>query len=176
MRALTIWQPWASLIVGAPPSYDAEPTPTQKPIENRDWIPPCELIGQRVAIHAGKRHDEEAYEDIFRLGSFGPVRAPYRRPCDFPLGAVVGVATLDRVIGPLPPCLIYERRFDPDRVSPAKLASWRIDADGRRWFVGRFGWVFRDARYLVPTVPCKGAQGVWTLPDDVAARVEEQLR
>ena len=44
MKALTIWQPWASLIaMGA------------KPYEFRGWKPPKSLIGQRLAIHAGAR-------------------------------------------------------------------------------------------------------------------------
>lgn len=39
MKALTIWQPWASLImIGA------------KPYEFRSWQPPAWLIGKRRAI------------------------------------------------------------------------------------------------------------------------------
>ncbi|WP_374650275.1 hypothetical protein, partial [Rhizorhabdus sp.] len=44
MKALTIWQPWASLIiVGA------------KPFEFRGWKPPRWIIGQRIVIHASAR-------------------------------------------------------------------------------------------------------------------------
>lgn len=44
MRALTVWQPWASLIaVGA------------KPYEFRSWPAPAWIVGQRIAIHAGVR-------------------------------------------------------------------------------------------------------------------------
>lgn len=44
MKALTVWQPWASLIaIGA------------KPYEFRGWVPPTSLRGQRIAIHAGAR-------------------------------------------------------------------------------------------------------------------------
>jgi len=42
MKALTIWQPWASLIIGG-----------AKPYEFRGWRPPASLIGQRIVIHAG---------------------------------------------------------------------------------------------------------------------------
>jgi hypothetical protein len=177
MRALTVWQPFASLIVGAPPSYDAEPTPPQKPVENRDWAAPRWLLGERIAIHAGKAMSGdvlESFYDIFKAKVFGEVRAPYAKPSLFPLGAVVGVATLDRVIGPLAPRLIYEDRFED--VPQATIDSWGLDADGLRWFVGRFGWVFRDRRHLREPVPCKGAQGIWSLTPEDAARVEEQLR
>jgi hypothetical protein len=43
MKALSLWQPWASLIaVGA------------KRIETRSWDPPSHLIGQHIAIHASR--------------------------------------------------------------------------------------------------------------------------
>lgn len=44
MKALTIWQPWATLIAEG-----------VKPYEFRSWRPPARLIGQRIAIHAGAR-------------------------------------------------------------------------------------------------------------------------
>lgn len=42
MKALTIWQPWASLIIAG-----------AKPYEFRGWRAPRSLIGQRIVIHAG---------------------------------------------------------------------------------------------------------------------------
>ena len=42
MKALTLHQPWASLIAGG-----------RKTIETRPWAPPCGLVGERFAIHAG---------------------------------------------------------------------------------------------------------------------------
>lgn len=42
--ALTVWQPWATLIaIGA------------KPFEFRGWAAPKAYQGQRIAIHAGSR-------------------------------------------------------------------------------------------------------------------------
>ena len=49
MRALTLWQPWASWIIYA-----------DKRFENRPWRPPRQIIGQRIAIHAGRRFDKSA--------------------------------------------------------------------------------------------------------------------
>ncbi|MHB8272006.1 ASCH domain-containing protein [Bradyrhizobium sp.] len=49
MKAISLWQPWASLIAcGA------------KPFETRHWAPPRELIGQTIAIHAAKKVDKDA--------------------------------------------------------------------------------------------------------------------
>ena len=44
MMALTVWQPWATLIALG-----------HKPYEFRRWTPSRSLIGQRIAIHAGAR-------------------------------------------------------------------------------------------------------------------------
>lgn len=44
MKALTLWQPWASLIVAG-----------AKPIEWRHWRLPERMIGQRIVIHAAAR-------------------------------------------------------------------------------------------------------------------------
>ncbi len=49
MKALTLWQPWASLMADG-----------RKPIETRHWPAPAWLIGQEIAIHAAMRVDPEA--------------------------------------------------------------------------------------------------------------------
>ena len=44
MKALTLHQPWASLIADG-----------RKTIETRSWPPPRTLVGERIAIHAGRQ-------------------------------------------------------------------------------------------------------------------------
>src|ERR1043166_8636003 len=58
MKALTIWQPWASLIIAG-----------AKPVEWRSWRAPRWIIGQRIAIHAGARaaKPEEIADILERL-------------------------------------------------------------------------------------------------------------
>jgi len=75
VKALTLWQPWASLCVLRPMCDDCsgtgrccdtfgdnwEPCTTCHPfktIETRSWPAPKALIGQRIAIHAAKRKPE----------------------------------------------------------------------------------------------------------------------
>ncbi len=50
MKALSIKQPWASLIVSG-----------VKDIENRTWKCPTKYIGQRILIHASRKPDKEPY-------------------------------------------------------------------------------------------------------------------
>lgn len=116
MKALTLHQPWASLIaLGV------------KTIETRSWRAPQALIGQRIAIHAGKTaksllelsEDYEAGDAFGYLGDFqfgiGIVNSDestkgaawihylgvgldgpdgWVNPVDLPFGAVVAIATL----------------------------------------------------------------------------------
>jgi hypothetical protein len=39
------------------------------------------------------------------------------------------------------------------------------------WFFGPFGWVLEHVRELAEAVPCKGAMGLWRVPEDVARLV-----
>lgn len=49
MKALSLWQPWASLIADG-----------RKKIETRHWMPPESLLGQEFMIHAAMRTDVQA--------------------------------------------------------------------------------------------------------------------
>ena len=53
MKAISLWQPWASLIAAK-----------IKPFETRHWAPPQKLIGQRIAIHASKKNSHDIREAV----------------------------------------------------------------------------------------------------------------
>ena len=109
MKAITLWQPWASLCVEPDPFADMRGVrEVVKPIETRSWKAPDSLIGQRIAIHAAARRprlDEtepinEALDGIDftdRVSHWaiarrvGPGEWFFER---LPLGAVVGTAVL----------------------------------------------------------------------------------
>jgi hypothetical protein len=157
MRALSIMQPWASLIVGGPLASGVKRT------ENRGAVvarAARSLVGQRIAIHASKKLDEDGIHAL-RSGLFGlrPEEVPHDPLSAFPRGAVVGVATLERVFG----------RGD------------LLSEDEARFYVGglleegtAFGLSFGQ-RHRIEPVPCKGALGFWTMPADVERAVSAQL-
>lgn len=122
MRALTIWQPWASLIAKG-----------DKRIENRDYPPFSTIVGERIAIHAGKQWDHRS------LATDGGA--------DLPRGAVVATAVL---VG-------------------------HVTESDDAFFCGPFGWLLEDIRKVDPPVPCRGYQGAWTLPAEVAAQVKRSI-
>lgn len=137
MKALTIWQPWAHfLAIG------------KKRVENRDWHPPKDLIGQWIAIHAGRRYDARGAASIANeLGLVVPEAEA------LPAVAIVAVGVLDRVVG-------------SDDDSP----GWDDP-----WFCGAFGWYLRDVVKIEP-VPCRGAQKLWVVPGSVLRQVRANFR
>lgn len=169
MKALTIWQPWASLImIGA------------KPYEFRGWKPPASLVGKRLAIHAGARPVRQSEVRALILGLRG--NGNIGNPC---LHAEIALPLLERVLagfkskakGDLfaPP----EDAHDPLTLSVSAVlgsvligepkrgdvcaAEFGEDAgnDSDREGTFNWGWPMLDIQHLEPPVPTGGAQGLW---------------
>lgn len=173
MHALTLHQPWASLIAGWPAldAYAAAGLTAFRPkrIENRDWLPPVMVRGKAIAIHAGKTFDGDADTDIRRRACDAWVPMPER--ADLPLGAVVAVA---RVVGYVEDVGSDIRAFG-GRPSWAPADPTLLYGSGW-WFLGPYGWLLDDVARLSEPVPCRGMQKVWSLPRDVAQAVEVQVQ
>lgn len=147
MKALTIWQPWATLIIEG-----------LKPFEFRGWQAPRFVRGQRIVIHASARKvpmatlDEllDAYGDKLH-GSTGfegdldkarhlltDVKAGHVR---LPLAAGLGTA----VLGEPKRCIdLFASRMDPDQIDPAMWA-----------------WPLTQIEKFAKPIPASGAQQFW---------------
>lgn len=167
MKALTLTQPWASLV-----AIEA------KRIETRSWAPPRSLIGQRIAIHAAKCWTQadryltttEPFREALRRGyAQGLIERPDVR--DLPRGCVVAIATLE--------C------FYPTSWPAATMLLADAEYPHERAFggfgPGRYAWVLQDVRAIEP-IPARGALGLWDWqpPDwltyvDAAARLAARL-
>ena len=146
MKALTLIQPWAWCITHA-----------GKRVENRTWPPPAPLLGERFAIHAGvSRSGAETVDHLAEQGIVvtGPVH----------FGAIVATVQLVGVSRDLGPMTIADG-CDARRILALAMTQWRM---------GPIGWVLDDVRVLSEPVPCRGAQGLWTLPADVERLVIER--
>ena len=157
MRAITVQQPWSwAIIFGG------------KNIENRTrigtWRP---AVGQRVAIHAGARWSDrgaasrlviDAYTRVARL-PFG--LRPIATDVEFELGAVIGSAV---VVDAHP----ENAACDPEVCKPWGESSYTGAGGAKRVDV-----VHLVLEHPVPVepIPCRGALGLWTVPDDIAARL-----
>lgn len=88
MKALSVWQPWAWLLVNINPKTGQ----AWKPVENRKW---WKLPGMKechkgpLAIHASKTFDKDAYEWV--KATFPEIPLP--APEEFELGGLVGIVT-----------------------------------------------------------------------------------
>lgn len=171
MKALTIWQPWASLIlVGA------------KPWEFRSWQPPRWLIGKRMAIHAGARpvKPKEVRALILGLkGGFGLERPALleepalallerverglveaKKPTlatqayRLPMSAVIGTA-------------IVGEPMRGDKCAQA-IGLGRAGNDSDRDGTFNWGWPMLEIKPLLPPVECTGAQGLWDFRGDIS--------
>lgn len=192
MKALTIWQPWASLImVGA------------KPYEFRPWdyrVRESGLVGQRIVIHAGARLARlDEVEDIIGDGR-GGVDTDIADPLLQRLAAALRQEKADMVHyrAALAAFRAHNRRIakhgpfvgDPEPVEPTKpngqtlplacglgtailkmprkctaLFGGGADIDPDMW-----AWPLVDIQPFEHPIPMRGAQGFWVWPTMEAAQ------
>lgn len=133
MRALTICQPYATLIVSG-----------AKRVENRTW--PTKYRG-RIYVHAGKSRDWLSIKDVDGVDYCAHTQRPV---AELPFGAVIGIATLID-------CLPVEaiRAGDHDRQYP-----WIREHDHTK---GPWCWVFAENPQALDPVPMRGAQGFFDI-------------
>lgn len=146
MKALTIWQPWATLIIAG-----------AKPYEFRGYPLPKYLRGQRSVIHAGVR----------------PIKIAEVRALLWQiLGSDRGSGLIPEKARPILESVLHGRALplgcglgtvqwgEPQRATDLYPDSDR--ADHHKW-----GWPVSDIKPFEPFVPCRGAQGFWTWPERV---------
>ena len=157
MKALTVWNPWAMLIAAG-----------FKPFEFRGWKPPASIVGQRIAIHAGarkvKRHEVDALIAQVR-GKLGLRNAP----CLLPEAATY-LSTRPLASYPYKAIVCTARLGEPIRGDEAaeRMGCQVNDSDRAGTF--NWAWPMLDIAY-VPSVPCRGAQGLWNVPEPVVQEI-----
>jgi activating signal cointegrator 1 len=162
MRAISLWQPWASAIaVGA------------KRVETRHWS--TDYRGP-LAIHAAKRRvvDELIhYHSCWNWqGAMRPLGWTWGNdehvPYSLPLGAIVATCRLVDC-RPTESFSLAELRT-PRRPTgeTSDLFDWTEEQMGN-FALGRFGWVLVDIKALPAAIPFKGAQGFFNVPDELVA-------
>jgi activating signal cointegrator 1 len=160
MKALSLTQPWATLVaVGA------------KRIETRSWS--TKYRGE-IAIHASKGFPRECRT----LCSEQPflrelTRAGWSMP-ELPTGAIVAVATVLEVL------LTGDWLNYADRERMIRLPGGRqfpvtpTEIAFGHYGPGRYAWILDRVHQLCEPLPCRGALGLWTVPDDVLAALRER--
>lgn len=153
MKAITILQPWASLIACG-----------EKKIETRSW---ATKYRGKIAIHAAAKHTrlqfENPYHDV--LGKHYNLHVPYDMD-EIPYGKVIAIADLVN-------CVIMDGlNFSvEDKVNGAYLANGDFVEGNELAFgdyaEGRYAWILENVQRVEP-VPAKGQQRIWNwnIPDD----------
>lgn len=153
MKALTIWQPWAAFVASGMKQY-----------ETRSWYTSHRGC---IAIHAGAHKMSGTDLDLyaFQIRRLEKKVGTCLRSILLRYSAIVAVADLEeceRTEGE-----IYTGRL-ADRLHEDELVLGDFSS-------GRYAWKMENVVCLHNPVPCKGAQGLWTVPADVEQLVRVQL-
>lgn len=146
MKCISLWQPWATLLVYG-----------YKIHETRSW--PTNVRGP-VAIHAAKKKDSEArwlstefpFADALDGTEFN----------DLPFGCLLGTVQL---VDCIPTEVAYPDNWD----------HGRNDFYFGNFEPGRWAWKCESPTMLSDPIPYKGAQGFFEVPDELFRHVDPVL-
>ena len=150
MKAITLYQPWASLIaVGV------------KTIETRNWAP-LAVLGQRIAIHAAKRPPriQELPGDISWEWTKG-----------LPRGTVVATARVVKVgrvhsnTGPHGTMKLFRSNHQGTALRSWQFEPFTPDKYGD-YSLGRWLWFLADIKPVDPPISAVGRQGFWNWEEE----------
>jgi hypothetical protein len=152
MKALSLWQPWATLIaIGA------------KSIETRSW---STTYRGPLAIHAAKKWDRATSrmcaDEPFRSQLLAAGYEPQRSDWGLPLGAVVALARVED-------CFQFKAADMVNRQGERRPLPDEMERAFGDYFPGRFGLILRDVRKLERPIPYRGHQGPFDIPDEMLA-------
>lgn len=157
MKALTVYQPWATLIVAG-----------AKPYEFRGWKAPSSIVGKRIVIHAAKRP--------MVLGELTDLLGRLLNPDEAPATCIrpdIGIPILQEAIksglpmsAGLGTAIVGESRIGWDIAEEFGVPRAN---DSDRDLHANWGWpMLKIERWATP-IPARGAQGFWNWkePEDL---------
>jgi len=136
MKTISIWQPFATLIVEG-----------CKTVETRTWPAPASVIGQRIGIASTKNilpgQRDQWNDPVFRIHYEMTGMPNY---LELPFGYLLGTAVLDAVD------VMTEEMMED--VSDTELNfGW--------WEPGSYAWRLTDPIKLEHPIPIRGQQGIY---------------
>lgn len=156
MKAISLWQPWASLLVFG-----------LKRFETRAYAFPKALKGQRIIIHAAKKQAE--FDPAFVRGTAGYLRRNGHDASALPFGAIVGTIELrdafqigsripgtPRDLWTLEEILLRRGRGTVIMSIEHALGDFRVD---------RWAWECVKPRALSRPIAYSGKQGFFNVED-----------
>lgn len=143
MNALSLWQPWATLILRE-----------AKRIETRSWPAPARIIGEQIAIHATKGNEHH-----WLRGTEPFATELGDEP--WPLGAIICT------------CMVIATEvITPDLCHAIHQGpSGHLELAYGDYRTGRHAWHLGNVQPLSSPIACTGHQGIWRVPDDVVEAI-----
>lgn len=161
MKAITLTQPWASLVAFG-----------EKRIETRGW--PTSYRGP-IAIHAAKGladpiRNEDGLREWMLQEPFAAALARHGVTVaeQLPRGAIVAVAELVDCLG-IPSQLANAIRSRGRTLGDVFAGPAEHERAFGDYSDGRFAFILGDVKAVDPAVPYRGAQGLFEIPDDVVS-------
>ncbi len=153
MKIITLWQPWATLIALGYKKYETRHRGTK--------------YRGRLAIHAAKRPVKDKELAAISYDSIGHINWEKIKNIEYPLGAIVAVSNLvDCHIMTNSMRLTHESCIAINSITP-------LEKSMGFWEPGRFAWELDEVKKIEP-IPCRGSQGLWNLPQEIAKAIGEQ--
>jgi hypothetical protein len=149
MKALSLLQPWATLIaIGA------------KSIETRTWKTPYR---GPIAIHASKGFPPWCRQLACSVEPFRSVLPAHGLTIEtLPCGAILATATLARIV---PVDFVMSAggaiHFQYDKGKPRDVTISEDELAFGDYSPGRFAWVLIDVRPLAQPISMRGSLGLW---------------
>jgi hypothetical protein len=140
MRVISLWQPYASLLVRGFKLNETRPFPC-----------PPHIVGTRIGIASTKIVRPEQ-RDLVKDPTFSIYYEATGLPAldDLPHGCLLGSV------------FVHSSDIMTEDDLEDTTEEEQIFGD---WKVGRYAWRCRDPEYLTEPVPVRGQQGIWTLTD-----------
>lgn len=143
MKAISLWQPWANLVIYG-----------DKRIETRSWK--TNYRG-RIAIHA-TRHKKFPHEVWAAIAdTLGIDPAKYKGSWLYYTEHGVGSWSFGVILGTvgIVDCVPIEELYGTEYDTPKERALGD-------WSEGRYGWILKAPERFKQPIPARGAQGLWT--------------
>lgn len=162
MKAITIWQPWASLIMVGAKSYEFRPKSYLRYVG-------APAIGERIVIHAGARSVEGAeIEDLLErlddtANSTALIPAVARQVLER-CKPRQGTRRFRSAAASARPFSGARSMPAGSSAAPSLTAIAAIDEDAYNW-----AWPLSDIKPFDAPIPMRGAQGFWLWPEKIAA-------
>jgi hypothetical protein len=136
MKALTIWEPWASLVALG-----------EKEIETRCW---ATKYRGKIAIHAAKKIDAENLNEAWKEPIYAALKPQHnivdgKPSITYHPGCVIAIANLVD-------CVEMTHENIKQLTNKERAFGW--------YEVGRYMWLLNDVKRIRP-IPQKGGQRIW---------------